>query len=126
MGEDAGASKWFSDHHLDFVSQSNSQFITKRITKTVRTVTIRRTLTIMNLEFLRVIWSVLDQSWVATKSVKEGVVEIEMGDKLLAEGSMLGQNIDHLLEIKALPVVLTFQRKTAATDSSHIEGMSSS
>merc|ERR550514_2436047 len=36
---------------------------------------------------------------------------------------MLGQDLDHLLEIKELPIILTFQRKTAATDSSEIEGL---
>merc|ERR1719199_1127478 len=50
------------------------------------TVIIRRTVRIMSLEFLRVLWAELDDDWVIQKSIQQGRYEIEEGDELLAEG----------------------------------------
>jgi len=102
-------------------SSSRSETI-KSMKGMAKSVTVKRTVSIMNFELLRIIWSVLSKKWKLTESVKEGFVELEKGERLLAEGSMAGKQLNELTSIKEVPIVLIFERKTVATESSEIKG----
>merc|ERR1719375_1609479 len=57
------------------------------------------------------------------KTLKEGMIEIEKGDKLLAKGSMLGKQKDDLIKLRELPIRLFWERKTEeSSGSSTVKG----
>lgn len=130
VNEAAGAASWRREHNMQEEAITAFERIDgqmeglewSRETSSMHTVLITRTVSIVNLSFLKVLWVALNEEWVVTESIQEGLIEIEKGDRLVAEGSMSGRQKDDLLKLNVLPITLVFRRKTVKSSSESSSG----